>query len=77
MNLARHESGFEAAGETSLDRDELLGALRRPRNPGSASRRDEIARCLSASKGWRDAAIKLGGAFAASSGKTGLTDGKE
>ena len=77
MNLARHESEFEAAGEASLDRDELLGALRGAIVPGTDVRRDAIAHCLSASKGWRDAAIKLGGAFAAPSDTTRLTDGKE
>ena len=76
MDLARHESEFEAASETSLDLDELLGALRGPPVPGIDVRRDAIAHCLSASKGWRDAAIKLGGAFAAPSEQV-LTSGKE
>ena len=76
MGLARHESDFEAAAEARLDLDELLGALGRP-TKASGSRRDAIARCLSASEGWQDAAARLGGAFAASGSKTGLTDGKE
>ena len=77
MNLARHESEFQAAGETSLDLDELLGALRTPIVPRMDIRRDDIARCLSASEGWRDAAIKVGGAFAAPADTTRLTEGKE
>ena len=36
-----------------------------------------IACLLSASEGWRDAAERLGGAFAEGPGKSGLTDGKD
>ena len=77
MDLARHEGEFEAAAEASLDLDELLGALRRPVAANAGNRREAIARCLSASEGWRDAAAKLGGAFATLGGATGLTGGKE
>ncbi len=77
MGLARHESDFEAAAEARLDLDELLGALRRPTVGTCESRREAIARCLSGSDGWRDAATSLGGAFATLSKTTGLTDGKE
>ena len=77
MDLARHEGEFEAAGEAKLDLDELLGALRRPVSVQSGIRREAIARCLSASEGWRDAAAKLGGAFATLSEGTRLTDDKE
>ena len=77
MGLARHESEFEAAGEAKLDLDELLGALRRTDKAKAGNRREAIARCLSASEGWRDAAAKLGGAFATLGETTGLTDGKE
>jgi len=77
MGLARHEGGFKAAGEASLDVDELLGALRRPRAPSASNRRKEIAHCLSASEGWRDSAARLGGAFATLGGATRLTGGKE
>ena len=77
MDLARHEGEFEAAGEAKLDLDELLGALRRPTTALPNNRREAIARCLSASEGWRDAAAKLGGAFATLGGATGLTGGKE
>ena len=75
--MARHEGEFEAAGEAKLDLDELLGALRRPVSVQSGIRREAIARCLSASEGWRDAAAKLGGAFATLSEGTRLTDDKE
>ncbi len=77
MGLARHEGEFEAAGEARLELDELLAALARPVLAGSGTRRDAIARCLSASEGWRDAAATLGGAFATLNGGTGLTDDKE
>ena len=77
MDLARHEGEFEAAGEAKLDLDELLGALRRPIVAKAGTRREAIANCLSASEGWRDAAAKLGGAFATPGQATRLTDGKE
>lgn len=77
MGLARHESEFEAAGEAKLDLDELLGALRRTDKAKAGNRREAIANCLSASEGWRDAAAKLGGAFATLGGATRLTGGKE
>ena len=77
MDLARHEGEFEAAGEASLDLDELLGALRRSTVNKTGNRREAIANFLSASEGWRDSAAKLGGAFATLGGATGLTDGKE
>ncbi|MES2903749.1 MAG: hypothetical protein V4696_06145 [Pseudomonadota bacterium] len=77
MGLARHESDFEAAAEARLDLDELLGALRRPDASKPGSRREAIAHCLSGSDGWRDAAARVGGAFAAIETATGLTDGQE
>ena len=77
MGLARHESDFEAAAEARLDLDELLGALRRPAGAETGNRREAIARFLSGSDGWRDAAATLGGAFATLESKTGLTGGKE
>ena len=77
MGLARHESDFEAAAEARLELDELLGALRRPVSPKPGSRREAIAHCLSGSDGWRDAATRVGGAFASIGKGTGLTDGKE
>ena len=77
MDLARHEGEFEAAGEAKLDLDELLGALRRPVTAKPTNRREAIANCLSASEGWRDAAARLGGAFATLGIPTGLTGGKE
>ena len=77
MGLARHESDFEAAAEARLDLDELLGALRLPVSPKPGCRREAIAHCLSGSDGWRDAAAKVGGAFASLGKAPGLTDGKE
>ena len=77
MGLARHESDFEAAGEARLDLDELLGALRRPSAFKPGNRREAIAHCLSGRDGWRDAAARVGGAFATLGTATGLTDDKE
>ena len=77
MGLARHESDFEAAGEARLEPNELLAALGRRLTAQSGSRLDAVARCLSASEGWRDASDRLGGAFATFDEKTGLTDDKE
>ena len=77
MGLARHEGEFEAAGEAQLELNELLAALGRRVSVRSGNRRDAIARCLSASEGWRAASDRLGGAFATFDGTTGLTDDKE
>ena len=77
MGLARHEGEFEAAGEASLDARELLAALRRPVTAKIGNRSETIAKCLAGGDGWRDAATRLGGAFAATASGTGLTDGKE
>ncbi len=77
MGLARHESEFEAASEVALDPDDLLAALGCRGSVGSGNRRDAIARCLSASEGWREASTRLGGAFATLGGATELTDDKE
>jgi hypothetical protein len=75
--LARYEGKFEAAAETSIGIDELLDALGRASSDTDGSRRDAIARCLSLSEGWRDAADSLGGAFARLGMGPGLTSGKE
>ncbi len=77
MGLARHESDFTAAGEAKLELDELLAALKRPSSSVASSRSAAIAHCLSGSEGWRDAAARVGGAFAAIDPATGLTSGKE
>ena len=77
MGLARHDGEFEAAGEASVDARELLAALRRPVAARIGNRTEAIANCLSGQDGWRDAATRLGGAFAATASGTGLTDGKE
>jgi hypothetical protein len=75
--LARHENDFEAAAETTVDVDELLGALRRTAGAKAGTRSKAIANCLSAGEGWRDSATELGGAFAAYGEVTGLTGGKD
>jgi hypothetical protein len=75
--LARHEGEFEAAGVASVDAAELLRALRRPAAAQAASRNEAIANCLAGGEGWREAAARLGGAFATKGGTTGLTDDKE
>ena len=77
MGLARHERDFEAAGEASLGARELLDALRQPIAAKLVNRSEAIANCLSGQAGWRDAAARLGGAFATIAKETGLTDGKE
>ena len=74
--MARHEGEFEAAAETSLDMGELIRALASPRT-ADPERQAAIACLLSASEGWRDAIERLGGAFASSSARSGLTDGKD
>lgn len=75
--MARHENDFEAAAETTVDVDELLGALRRSAGGKAVSRSKAIANCLSAGEGWRDSATELGGAFAALARPAGLTGGKD
>lgn len=77
MGLARHESDFEAAAEARLDLGELLGALRQPVAGKTEGRRQAIAHILSGSDGWRDAAARVGGAFASIDPATGLTGDKE
>jgi hypothetical protein len=75
--LARHDSSFEPAAEARLDPEELLAALRGEAGPDGEARREAIARCLSGSAGWRDAAAKLGGAFAGRDNGPGLTDDQD
>jgi len=75
--LARHEGEFEAAAETSLEMGELLRALSRSDSAAERERQAAIACLLSASEGWRDAADRLGGAFAEVVRQRGLTGGKE
>jgi hypothetical protein len=75
--LARHENYFEAAAETTVDVDELLGALHRAPGANAGSRSKAVANCLAGGEGWRDSAAELGGAFAALTDGTGLTGGKD
>ena len=77
MGLAKHDGEFEAAGQASVDPRELFAALRRPVLAKFGNRTEAIANCLSGQDGWRDAATRLGNAFAATASGTGLTDGKE
>ncbi|MEO6579847.1 MAG: hypothetical protein ABIN83_01685 [Sphingomicrobium sp.] len=77
MGLARHEAEFEAASEAALDVRELLEALGGADSQTVANRSQTIANCLSGGAGWRDAATRLGGAFAPPIEATGLTSGKE
>jgi hypothetical protein len=74
--VARHEGKFEAAAEAPIALSELLGALGQSAVKDN-KRREAIARCLSVSEGWRDAAAALGGTFATLPSETGLTGGKE
>ena len=75
--MARHEGEFKAAAETSLEMEELLRTLAQADSASDRDRQAAIACLLSASEGWRDAAQRLRGAFAAGGTKTGLTDGKD
>lgn len=75
--MARHEGEFKAAAETSLEMGELLRALSRAESAHDRERQALVARLLSASDGWRDAAERLGGAFAEEGRKPGLTSGKD
>ena len=75
--MAKHEGEFEAAAETSLESGELLRALRRADLASDRERQALVACLLSASEGWRNAARRLGGAFAEAARATGLTDEKD
>ena len=77
MVLAKHEGDLQAAAEISLEMGELLRAIAAPGPDGGRARQEAIARCLSASEGWRDAAAKLGGTFTGEAAGTGLTAGKD
>ena len=75
--MARHEGELRAAAETSLEMGELIRALSRGESVQGRERQAAIACLLSASEGWRDAAERLGGAFAEEGRKAGLTSGKD
>jgi hypothetical protein len=72
--LSRFEGQFDAAGATPVESGDLARLLGGTA-PGSV-RKEAIACYLSASEGWTEALVKLGGAFAAA-GQTRLTDDKE
>lgn len=63
--MAKHETDFEAAGETQLTRSDTLW-LRRVRGEKAPppTREDALACFLSAAEGWDEAARRLDGAFA-------------
>ncbi len=75
--MARHEGEFEAAAETSLEMGELLRVLAHAESASLRERQQAIACLLSASEGWREAAERLRGAFAAGATRSGLTGGKD
>ena len=63
LNLSRYEGDIRAAGQGSVELDDLFVALGRlPRI--AADRHDALARYLSGDEGWRDACTALGGTFA-------------
>ena len=75
--MAKHEGELKAAAETSLETGELLRALRRADQAAGRERQALVACLLSASEGWRNAARRLGGAFADAAARTELTDEKD
>ena len=74
--MAKYEGEFEAASEAALEAP-LLDALRDALSTNARERSETIAFCLSGGEGWRDAAARLGGAFAPAFETTGLTNGKQ
>jgi hypothetical protein len=62
--LARHEGDLRASAQPPLTLDELLTMLDQGGPALDADRHLAIARYLSASEGWAEAARMLGGAFA-------------
>ena len=74
--MARYDGELTAAGEASLDMNELLSLLSAsPMN--NRDRSDAIACYLSSSEGWRAAKGLLKGNFAALAASTRLTNGKD
>jgi hypothetical protein len=61
--LSKFEGDIRAAGQGSIELDELFVALgRQPRT--APDRQDALALYLSADEGWREACAALGGTFA-------------
>jgi hypothetical protein len=73
IGLARHEPEFRAATDGPLSLAELTALLGDAQALTDRDRQEAIACYLSASDGWADAALRLGGAFAAA---TALRDRK-
>ena len=71
--MSKFDGEIRAAGEGSVELQELLAAL--GRSPQLAvNRQDALAHYLSGKEGWSDARDALRGAFAKPSGRgTGLT----
>jgi hypothetical protein len=63
-DLARHERNFRTDAEAPLSLNELFALIADGAEGEGRSREDAIACYLSASEGWRDAAKRIGGAFA-------------
>ena len=64
--MSQFEGGFQAAGDGALELSELLRMIGDAVVP-EERRQAAIACYLSASEGWRDAGLLLGGAFAGES----------
>ena len=71
--MSKFDGEIRAAGEGSVELQELLAALGRPPQI-AADRQDALAHYLSGEEGWSDARDALRGAFAKPSRRgTGLT----
>lgn len=64
--MSRHDNSFDATAEAALDHDDLLNLVREAIAHGTESREAALARFLSGSEGFADAARALGGSFAGS-----------
>ena len=77
--MSRYDGELKAAQEASADELPVLMSLLAAGSEGlsPAERQQAIVCLLAASDGWREASLRLNGAFAGGSGETGLTAGKE
>ena len=62
--MSRIEGKIGRDGNLEVEANEILAALAADRLDQARKRKDAVARCLSASEGWREASVELGGAFA-------------
>ncbi|MDQ3139140.1 MAG: hypothetical protein M3Q15_00225 [Pseudomonadota bacterium] len=75
--MSKFDGEIRAAGEGSVELQELLAALGRPPQI-AADRQDALAHYLSGEAGWSDARKALAGTFAKPSRRgTGLTSEQE